>query len=216
MSEVNQRVPSPRQPVGKPVLAVAVDGSAGSVRGLVWALRRAVREDWDVEIVTVWPVHGAVFTSAVPGHFCEPRWFAGEVQEIALARAKTVVTEWPSYERRLENGDVLDVLVATSGRVVAVVVGTDRGPDTAIEPDPTALGDRLKLRAGCPVVLISGSAPAGVDPVPEPAIPLPPEVVPPAQQAAAEQTSAAPDPQASTQRLAPTAVRTCPGARIRT
>jgi hypothetical protein len=106
---------------------VAVDGSAASVRALVWAMRRASELGVRVEALTTWPLHGAVFVREVAGHFCEPRWRAREVQADAVSRALAAVDDAPPYELRVVNADLVDALVRASARAVMVVTGSD-GP----------------------------------------------------------------------------------------
>lgn len=107
-------------------IVVAVDGSAASVRALVWALNHAASTGASVEALTAWPLHGAVFVREVAGHFCEPRWRAREVQADAVARALTQVDETPPYDLRVVNADLVDALVRASTRAALVVVGSDR------------------------------------------------------------------------------------------
>src|SRR5215207_7293307 len=87
---------------------VAVDGSAASVRALVWALREASDRGVRVEILTTWPMRGPVFVHEVSGHFCEPRWAAREAQAAAAAEALAVVENPPAYELTVENATLLD------------------------------------------------------------------------------------------------------------
>jgi hypothetical protein len=74
-------VPGPRSSAEPSALpdrvVVAVSGGRASVRALVWGLRHAAEHDLRVEVVTAWPLHGAVFVREVAGHFCEPRWRSG-------------------------------------------------------------------------------------------------------------------------------------------
>jgi nucleotide-binding universal stress UspA family protein len=131
-------------------IVVAVDGSAASVRALVWAFRRASELGLRVEALTTWPLHGAVFVREVAGHFCEPRWRAREVQAEAVSRALAAVDDAPPYELRVVNADLVDALVRASARAVMVVTGSD-GPAPG-----RGLRGRItdRLRAALPVDLV--------------------------------------------------------------
>jgi nucleotide-binding universal stress UspA family protein len=131
-------------------IVVAVDGSAASVRALVWAFRRASELGLRVEALTTWPLHGAVFVREVAGHFCEPRWRAREVQAEAVSRALAAVDDAPPYELRVVNADLVDALVRASARAVMVVTGSD-GPVPG-----RGLRARVtdRLRAALPVDLV--------------------------------------------------------------
>lgn len=149
-------VPAPRSGPGavssveRDRIVVAVDGSAASVRALVWAFRRASELGLRVEALTTWPLHGAVFVREVAGHFCEPRWRAREVQAEAVSRALAAVDDAPPYELRVVNADLVDALVRASARAVMVVTGSD-GPAPG-----RALRGRVtdRLRAALPVDLV--------------------------------------------------------------
>lgn len=149
-------VPAPRSGplavtgVERDRIVVAVDGSAASVRALVWAFRRASELGLRVEALTTWPLHGAVFVREVAGHFCEPRWRAREVQAEAVSRALAAVDDAPPYELRVVNADLVDALVRASARAVMVVAGTD-GPEPG-----RGLRGRVtdRLRAALPVDLV--------------------------------------------------------------
>ena len=149
-------VPTPRfaavpaVEVARDRIVVAVDGSAASVRALVWAMRRAGELGLRVEALTTWPLHGAVFVREVAGHFCEPRWRAREVQADAVSRALAVVDDAPPYELRVVNADLVDALVRASARAAMVVTGSD-GP-----PAGAGLRRRLtdRLRDAIPVELV--------------------------------------------------------------
>lgn len=131
-------------------IVVAVDGSAASVRALVWAFRRASELGLRVEALTTWPLHGAVFVREVAGHFCEPRWRAREVQAEAVSRALAAVDDAPPYELRVVNADLVDALVRASARAVMVVTGTD-GP---IPGRGLRVRVTDRLRAALPVDLV--------------------------------------------------------------
>lgn len=161
MTASSRRVPDPRVAPGgvREHLLVGVDGSAASVGALVWALQRAVENDSTVEVVTAWPLGGAVFVHEVPGHFCEARWNAVQAQAQAVAHAQSLVEAAPPYVSRLENAPALDALVEAAARGTLVVLGTDRG-----QQDPLEVGAKVPLTvrvqrlAACPVVLISHEA----------------------------------------------------------
>jgi hypothetical protein len=132
-------------------IVVAVDGSAASVRALVWAMRRAGELGLRVEALTTWPLHGAVFVREVAGHFCEPRWRAREVQADAVSRALAVVDDAPPYDLRVVNADLVDALVRASARAVMVVTGTDGPARAGLRP---RLTDRLRDAIPVELVLI--------------------------------------------------------------
>jgi len=140
----------PSVSVSRDRIVVAVDGSAASVRALVWALHRATELGVRVEALTTWPLHGAVFVREVAGHFCEPRWRAREVQAEAVSRALAAVDDAPPYDLRVVNADLVDALVRASARAVMVVTGSD-GPASG-----TGVRRRLtdRLREAIPVELV--------------------------------------------------------------
>ena len=155
-------VPAPRSGPGAGIerdrIVVAVDGSAASVRALVWAFRRASELGLRVEALTTWPLHGAVFVREVAGHFCEPRWRAREVQAEAVSRALAAVDDAPPYELRVVNADLVDALVRASARAVMVVTGSDGpAPGRSLRARVT---DRLRAALPVDLVLIG---PEGAD-----------------------------------------------------
>ncbi|MCW2784041.1 MAG: universal stress protein family [Marmoricola sp.] len=154
------QVPAQRTPAEHRFVAVVgVDGSAASYDALLWAMRTAYQNSWALEIVTVWPMHAPVVVHGVAGHFCEPRWNAARTQARTVAEALARVESVPTYSVRLENGSVRDLLLSAAEGASVLVLGTD-------EPDPGAgegaVGTRLtaevRLRAGCPVVLVPHDA----------------------------------------------------------
>jgi nucleotide-binding universal stress UspA family protein len=149
-------VPGPRSSAEPSALpdrvVVAVSGGRASVRALVWGLRHAAEHDLRVEVVTAWPLHGAVFVREVAGHFCEPRWHAREVQAAAVAEALASVERAPSYELRVVNADLVDALARARNRAVMVVIGSDRPAG-----DPAARGrlsERVLRAVRGPVVVV--------------------------------------------------------------
>lgn len=140
-------------------IVVAVDGSAASVRALLWALDHAVATGASVEALTAWPLHGAVFVREVAGHFCEPRWRAREVQADAVARALAEVRETPPYDLRVVNADLVDALVRASARAVIVVVGSDRPQSD--RADRRGLSERLRKAIPDQLVVVGKDGPEG-------------------------------------------------------
>jgi hypothetical protein len=147
----------------------AVDGSAASVRALVWALRHAARRGLRVEALTTWPMHDSVFVREVAGHFCEPRWHAREAQADAVARALAQVDEAPAYDLRVVNAPLVDALVRASRRAVLVVLGSD-GPDDAA-PERPRLTEQVRRMIPDLVVVVGPDGP--VDEPPAPSTPAP-------------------------------------------
>ena len=148
-----------------PPVVVAVDGSDASVRALVWAFRHAVVHGLPVVALTTWPLSGDVFVRARPGHFCEPRWQAREVQAEAVSRALAAVTHPPTYDLRVDNAELVDALIRAGERASMVVIGSDGPADST--PTRRRTADRLRHEVEVPVVVVGPDGPlAGT--VPEP------------------------------------------------
>lgn len=138
-------------PRGTRTLLVAVDGSAASVKALVWGLHYAIDRDMRVEVLTVWPSHRSVLIHEVPGHFCAARWSARAAQDDAIRQALDEVPEGPIRAVRLENADTADAIVRASAGCAVVVLGSDPN-DTTHE-----LTDRIIDQAPCEVVVVGVS-----------------------------------------------------------
>jgi nucleotide-binding universal stress UspA family protein len=136
----------------RPPVVVAVDGSDASVRALVWAFRYAVTHGLPVVALTTWPMSGDVVARARPGHFCEPRWQAREVQAQAVARALAAVEHPPAYSLHVDNAELVDALIRAGERASMVVIGSDGPADST----PTRLhtADRLGHEVDVPVVVV--------------------------------------------------------------
>jgi len=146
-----QRLPTEHStPVDRIVVAVGV--GRASVGALMWGLRHAAEHGLRVEVVTAWPLHGAVFVREVAGHFCEPRWRAREIQAAAVAEALAAVDAAPPYELRVVNADVVDALTRARNRAVMVVIGSDSPAGET--PTGTRLSDRLRRAIPGPVVVV--------------------------------------------------------------
>lgn len=150
------RPPAERSPAADDEIVVAVDGSDASVRALVWALRYAAEQGLRVEVLTTWPLHGAVFVREVAGHFCEPRWRAREVQAAAVAEALAAVDDAPPYDLRVVNADVVDALVRARNRSIMVVIGSD-GPGGTSPRE--RLTQRVRETVRGPVVVVGPDGP---------------------------------------------------------
>jgi len=131
---------------------VAVGVGRASAGALVWGLRHAAEHGLRVEVVTAWPLHGAVFVREVAGQFCEPRWRAREVQAAAVAEALASVEGAPPYELRVVNADVVDALTRARNRAVLVVIGSDR--PAGQPPEHGRLSDKVRRSVRGPVVVV--------------------------------------------------------------
>jgi len=149
-------VPAPRakEPSGRDAgrIVVAVDGSDASIRALAWALRRGAELGLRVEALSAWPLHGAVFVREVPGHFCEPRWRAREVQAAAVSRALAQIEDAPPYDLRVVNADVVDALGRAGLRAALVVVGSDAHRHGSARPHRPI--DRIQRVVRGPLVVV--------------------------------------------------------------
>lgn len=134
---------------------VAVDGSAGSVRALVWGCRHAIDLGMRVEVLTVWPPHRGALIHEVPGHFSAARWSARTAQEDAVRTALEEVRDGAVTAVRLENADVGAAIVRASLRCDLLVVGSDPGDSSH------SLTARVVEQAACDVVVV-GSAGSAV------------------------------------------------------
>jgi nucleotide-binding universal stress UspA family protein len=148
-----------------PPVVVAVDGSDASVRALVWAFRHAVTHGMPVIALTTWPLSGDVFARVRPGHVCEPRWQAREVQAQAVARALAAVAHPPAYDLHVDNAELVDALIRAGERASMVVIGSD-GPADAT-PARRHTADRLRHEVDVPVVVVGPDGPLTRS-VPEP------------------------------------------------
>ncbi len=131
---------------------VAVDGSVGSVRALVWGCRYAIDVGMRVEVLTVWPPHRGPLIHEVPGHFSAARWSARTAQDDAVRAAVEEVRDGPIAAVRLENADVGTAIVRASSRCDLLVVGADAGDSSH------SLTARIAEGAACDVVVVVGSA----------------------------------------------------------
>lgn len=127
---------------------VAVDGSAGSVRALVWGCRHAIDLGMCVEVLTVWPAHRGALIHEVPGHFSAARWSARRAQEDAVRTALEEVRDGPVTAVRLENADVSTAIVHASSRCDLLVVGSNPGDSSH------SLTARVVEQAACDVVVV--------------------------------------------------------------
>lgn len=131
-------------------IVVGVDGSGPSTNALIWALRTAASRDWTVEAVTAWPEAGAVFVHEVPGHFCQPRQHAYDLQDAALAEALRVVGDEHCVETTIINAPPLEALRKRASSARLVVIGTHRTPSAT----HAGVVEELPMLVGCPVVVI--------------------------------------------------------------
>ncbi len=138
--------------VGGSTCLVAVDGSVGSVRALVWGLRHAAGRGMCVEVLTVWPAHRSVFIHEVPGHFSAARCGARTAQQDAIRRALEEVSDRPITAVRLENADAEAAIVHASARCDLVVLGSNANDSSR------SLTDRVLERADCEVVVVGSSS----------------------------------------------------------
>ncbi|MGD9959405.1 universal stress protein [Nocardioides sp.] len=137
-------------------IVVGVDGSEQSTRALVWALKLARAHDWRVEAVTAWPDAEAVFVRDVPGHSCEPRQRALDLQDAALGRATRALGRLPALDARIVNARPLEALRDRASSARLVVVGS-HGPTAPLARGGRApLGECLRAVVDCPVILIDG------------------------------------------------------------
>ena len=145
------------------LVVVAVDGSAASVRALVWAFEEAASQGMRVEVLTTWPLHGPVFVREVSGHFCEPRWEAREAQAQATAEALAVVMDQPPHDLRMENARLVEALsrVIAVARPALVVLGSDQA--TEGEPDPRRLTVQVRRNFPRRVVVVGPNGPVERD-----------------------------------------------------
>lgn len=167
MTRQSALVPWPRGPVSAAnpfVAVVGVDGSTASHDALLWAMRTALENSWELDIVTIWPMHAPVLVHGVPGHFCEPRWIAAHSQATTIAKVLSQLDAAPRYVVRLENGIVRDTLISMAKDANVLVLGTD-GPDPHSHdstggsvPDGTRLTADVRQAADCPVVLVPHEA----------------------------------------------------------
>lgn len=127
---------------------VAVDGSPGSVRALVWGLREAVGGRWRVEVLTIWPEHRSVLIHEVPGHFAAARWSARAAQSEAVRQAMTEVPDGTIACARLENADATAAIVHASSGCDLVVLGSDPGDSSH------SLTNQVLDQAACDVVVV--------------------------------------------------------------
>ncbi len=157
LGEARDRGPRRDRGRERPPVVVAVDGSDACVRALVWAFRQAVAHGLPVVALTTWPLSGDVFVRAVPGHFCEPRWRAREVQATAVSRALAAVPHPPIYDLRVDNAELVDALIRAGERASMVVMGSD-GPED-FTPARRRVADRLRHEVDVPVVVVGPDGP---------------------------------------------------------
>lgn len=152
--------PTPRPPQDVParpreLVVVGVDGSAGSVAALAWAMKHALQERCGLLVLTAWPLGRRTFVREVPGHFNEARWEAREAQARSIAHARSIVDAVPDVETALTNAPALDALLEAAGQGHLVVLGTDRRLDDEQGHGRTAsLTQRVQQDAACPVILV--------------------------------------------------------------
>jgi hypothetical protein len=143
-----RRLPAMREPPERrfadDVSVVAVDGSEASVRALIWGLRHAAEHGLTVEVLTAWPVHGAMVHD-VPGHFNDARWHAREVQAAAMAKALAVVEHAPPYNLSVANATAADALIRAAAQAALLVLGSDEPPSDEPPSDepPSAAPPRV-------------------------------------------------------------------------
>jgi len=157
LGETRHSAPLPDRIRDRPPVVVAVDGSDASVLALVWAFRYAVSQGLPVVALTTWPLSGDVFVRALPGHFCEPRWQAREIQAEAVSRALAAVVHPPTYDLRVDNAELVDALIRAGERASMVVIGSD-GPADAT-PARRRTADRLRHEVEVPVVVVGPDGP---------------------------------------------------------
>jgi len=138
-------------------IVVGVDGSAGSVLALGWALAAASQEDCVVEVVTAWPHTGPVFVREVPGHHSNARERArsaqaGAVREALAAMPEHVRDEVP-VTAVLENDRPEHALAlrARHGHLLVLGATGRESPRARAE-----LADRYReLLVDCPIAVVS-------------------------------------------------------------
>ena len=121
---------------------------------LVWALRRAVANGVDVEVVTVWPAWHTVFIHEVPGHFCDARKVAEQAQSRAIELASSELDELPPVTRRLENAGVAEALLAASVDAALLVLGSHPALRHPRGPQGRRLATRLREDGACAVKVV--------------------------------------------------------------
>lgn len=135
-------------------IVVGVDTSPGSVPALAWALRRAVADGVDVEVVTVWPPWHAVFIHQVPGHFCDAREVAERAQLRAIELASSHFDTLPAVTRRLENASVVEALLAASVDAALLVLGSRPEPRSRAAQQGPHLAVVLREEGHCAVKVV--------------------------------------------------------------
>lgn len=128
------------------VIVVGVDGSAGSLRALRWAMDEARLRGTAVEAVTAWH----------PGSSSGPdsTYTARDAQELVLATATASGHDGaPLISNEIEQGAPEEVLVNRSRQASLLVVGS-HGVGSAIHAALGSTSDYCSRMAACPVVVV--------------------------------------------------------------
>jgi nucleotide-binding universal stress UspA family protein len=128
-------------------IVVGVDGTAGSVRALRWALDRASETGASVLVVSAWsyPVFAIAGVEVPMNPFAAQA--ADAAEHIAAAMyASGAETSGVSVEPDVREGTPDAVLIEASADADLVVVGASHGLG--------ALGAKIAAHSDCPVVII--------------------------------------------------------------
>ena len=139
--------------VHAPRIVVGVDGSAGSVAALRWALRIARAEHASIDAIGAW--HYAGWSGPVP----PPQYSPKQDLEAAVNGVvdKVYGVDRPSYLRVLiRNGHPVRVLLDESAEALMLVVGS-RGHGGFAGLLLGSVSARVAELASCPVLVVHGS-----------------------------------------------------------
>lgn len=130
---------------GGGLIVVGVDGSAGSVRAMRWAVEEACIRKCAIEVVTVWPLR-------IGGRRCVADE-AAELQRRVICEACREVDFDPVVSGVVEEGDSEHVLVSRAERARLLVVGS-HGVESIRHATLGSTSEYCSRMANCPVVVL--------------------------------------------------------------
>lgn len=133
------------------VIVVGVDGSAGSLRAMRWAIGEACLRGCAIEAVTVW---------RTGSYGAGTRQAAEQIQARVVREACPDLTTGPPICEEIETGSPEEVLVTRSQRAGLLVIGS-HGVSSMRHAALGSTSEYCSRMAACPVVVLPMPADVG-------------------------------------------------------
>ncbi|MGN6412533.1 universal stress protein [Flexivirga sp.] len=133
------------------VIVVGVDGSAGSLRAMRWAIDEAALRDCAIEAVTVW---------RTGSNGVGTRHAAEELQARVVQQACAGLADSPLVCEEIETGNPEEVLVTRSEHASLLVIGS-HGVGSVRHAALGSTSEYCSRMAACPVVVLPMPADGG-------------------------------------------------------